>query len=184
MAQVTNMRSRTPLRRPCWPLMTWTSKVMVENTSAMEPMNLAQAMTRSTCVSVVAWLLFGPSLALWPRSSSWWPSSSSTRRGESLMRSMTVCMVCCVFYIEPQTVFKLTSALFDKSCLLIDFEKTVGLFDAEKKGKETLFTFRFPVQLIFLLFYCLHIYCTLIPQTATITSKRIKRHHIELVSVP
>lgn len=103
-ALVTNTRSRTLLTRPPWPLMTWASKMILQTTSALEPMNLAQALTRSTCVSAVAWLLFGPSLVLWPRSSSWWPSSSSMRRGESLMRSMTVCMTCCLYHYILSTL--------------------------------------------------------------------------------
>lgn len=89
-AQVTSMRSIAPPTRQPWPSATWTLRQTSETTSASAATTWAVPATRSTCAFAAAWPPSGPSLALWPRWSCWWPSSSSTRRGESPMRSMTV----------------------------------------------------------------------------------------------
>lgn len=90
----TNMRSRAPRTGPVWPLTTWTSRATPETTSAPGWMKSARPATPSTCACAAAGPPCGPSWESWPRSSYWWPSSSSTRRGESPMRSTMVCTGC------------------------------------------------------------------------------------------
>lgn len=86
----TNMRSRAPRTGPVWPSTTWTSRATPETTSAPGWMKSARPSTPSTCACAAAGPPCGPSWESWPRSSYWWPSSSSTRRGESPMRSTMV----------------------------------------------------------------------------------------------